>query len=503
MEQITQDTWVGGYSDNEFIGARGSFRASSAIDIRRNSKSIRLANKTVPEYSFNEKILTATTLKDSCYTFAFGENGGIYKRDYNGTWTAVHTLNYNVVTKEYIFEYSLLSSNAVSKTYDFKYNVSGSSEVFDPYAIVSSIEYNDYLVFCTAKYLHIIKTEYAVNDEWDKLELNYVEFSNGNSKYHPLIELYNDLFIGDGFTLTRLDSYFIFYRTDEDGQCVSIFRDEEIRFLTVNGSYLRIYAGKRGCIKSGRLYLWDTIQDAYNQFIDWSSLDIQLVIGKDNSDYVIANNGLYQASGYDRVRMHNLSDEDVTFEVNAIELYNDIICFGATSGISAGVWTYGSRTKEYPQSLNREYPTSRNESNDQITCLHNTGTDFLIFWKNVNQYKVDKIDTTLFQKEGYVDSLIFTGSTPAMKKHFFRDYLSFKPLMYGDKIEVYYSFDYSLNWELVYSVEYVESGVRNEHIKPISSDFNVVSVRIKLFSNATNTSSPEVIQHDLLYELDV
>lgn len=487
-----QNKFNGGFSDDKFIGIPDSFQFAKGIEIRKNAKSIKLANglTKISGTECNHSVEKMITIKSSGDVLFFLANGRVLRRTNGaGSLSLVYTM------------------------------VDNDSKIID------AIEYNSYVYWFTSKYVHRIAVSH-IGDSWSSyVSEKYQTFTNQNTNAHPAIELNNNLYIGDGNYLSELSSAGVF-----TADKLKIFSDEYIRSITFGGTMMRIFSVKNNNIDSGHKYFWNGATAAYSERIFIKQF-VHCAINDGGDDLVLAGSNpyIYLSSGYDLFPLKRFPMTDYTgkayFSPNSLCFHKGILHIGAASfGISNvdqsqifssvdfGVWTYGQENKNYPMSLNLDYPIIDDSGVNTIENIHSSNGILYIsyaIYSSTNQYGVYIVDTTKYRTSGYLISRIMPGSRACLDKELSSIKMVYKQLAAGEKIEVFLNKDFSDSYTSEIKADYAytpDGGVtypdRSTIKKEVdvalnSGDFNTIESKIVLTAGTSQLTTPE------LFELEI
>lgn len=475
-----QDQFYGGFSDDRFLGISQSFRYAKAVEIRKNPKSLTLAYNVETTTSTECDALAnqIVTIQSTGDQIAFLANGKILHRTAGaGAWVLVYTH----------------ASNP---------------------AILNAIEYNDYLYWFTADYVHRIAISSITHSTWTPT-LNFQAFTRGNANAHPAIELNNILYIGDSDYLSELDSFGAW-----TANRLAIFGDEEIRSLTFGGTMMRIFARKTNKIDGGHKYYWGGTNSSYDEKIHIKQI-FHTAINIGGEDYIIAGLRpfLYLSSGYDLIDLKRIplvyDDEQCFFSPNSMGFFDGLVCFApAESGdasIGRGVWTYGRETKNYPNSLNFDYPTVNDNNTDVVGCVHNSAGVLMFSWKKDNgdstySYGIDYVNTGKFRASGSLHSRVMFGSRASKEKEVAAVVTSFDKLRAGEKIDLYLRKNLATTWpeDPEITIDYTDTDDRDVYSKEDDAaadigDFNFLETKIVLTAGTGQLTTPELIEAEITF----
>lgn len=476
-----QEQFFGGFSDDRFLGTNNSFRYAKGIEIRKNPKSLKLSYAVEKSTSTECDALAnaMVTIQSTGDVIAFLANGKILRRAAGtGSWALVYT-----------------DSSARN--------------------IINAIEYNGYLYWFTPTHIHRIAIA-NIDASWSgDVSENYKEFTNKNTIAHPALENNNKLYIGDGSLLAELDSLMTWTPNK-----LAIFGDEYIRAITFGGSMMRLFANKTNNIDAGHKYYWNGTAEAYNEKVYLKQI-VHAAINDGGEDYILAGLRpyLYISSGYEFIDLKRIplvaDNKKCFFSPNSMCFYDSLIVMAPAeantdASIGRGAWTYGRENKNYPYSLNFDYPTSNDNATDIIGCVHNAAGVLYISWKNGSSYGIDVVNTTKYRATGELHSRVLYGKRAHSDKGSMAVSLAFNSLSAGEKISVYMRKNLASSWqsepEIV--VDYADEADRLTYSKTKDvaqdiADFNFLETKILLTAGTNQLTSPELVELDVEFDQNI
>jgi len=473
-----QDQFYGGFSDDKFLGIAQSFRYAKGLEIRKNPKSLKLAWAVEKSTGAECDALAnaMVTIQSTGDVIAFLANGKILRRAAGaGSWALVYT---DTSARE----------------------------------IMNAIEYNNYLYWFTSGYIHRIAVA-NIDTSWSgTVTENYKEFANKNTIAHPALENNNKLYIGDGSYLAELDSLMTWTNNK-----LPIFGDEYIRALTFGGSMMRIFANKTNLVDSGHKYYWNGSDPSYNEKIYLKQI-VHTAVNDGGEDYIIAGMRpfLYQSSGYDLVDLKRIplvaDNKKCFFSPNSMCFYDGLMILapaatGSDAAIGRGAWTYGRENKNYPNSLNFDYPTSNDNTTDIIGCVHNAAGVLYITWKNGTSYGIDVVNTSKYRTTGELHSRVLYGKKANGDKAAMSVSTAFDALKAGEKIDIYLKKNLAATWpeDPEITIDYSVTTDRDIFAKTKDDaldacDFNFLESKIVLTSGTNQLTTPEFIELEVEFD---
>jgi hypothetical protein len=163
--------------------------------------------------------------------------------------------------------------------------------------------------------------------------------------------------------------------------------------------------------QDGKIFLWDGISTTYNLIINVPEGAPYALHAHKNRLYWWANGGWWAWAGGNPVRVFQMRDTDPEFTgstpylvnyPNTMTVRNNIL-LGAfpsetnSTTIEHGVFSFGQRDKNYPESIGESYNMSTGSLlNGTLRqgMIKNFGDKLFLSWRDGSSYGVDKIDAT-------------------------------------------------------------------------------------------------------------
>lgn len=488
MARSTQKEWkqagfYGGFSDDKFMGIPYSFQYAKGIEIRKNPGSIKLANAMtkISSTEIDAKCRAMVTIKSTGDVIMFLSNGKILRR------------------------------TAGSGTIALAYTDSSGRD------ILNGFEYNGYLYWFTAEYVHRIAVA-NIDATWSTdVAENYKTFTVKNTNAHPAIELFNKLYIGDGYLLAELDNFGTFTANK-----LTIFNDEEIRAITFGGTMMRLFSRKTNLSNYGAKYYWNGSDEDYTERVELPGQILHTAISHGGDDYVLAGKRpyLYLSSGYDYQPIKRLygvnPGQSAIIAPNAINYYDNLLCIGmcesGSNSCGRGVWTFGQEDTKYPAVLNFEYPTSNDNLTDNVYCIHNSNDVLYVSWMKtaagpVYTYGIDIIDVSKYRATGELISRAMYGDKAAQLKTLMKMEASFAQLAAGERIDISLIKNITGVTESTpeLTIAYTDEDDRSVNDKSVDDaldggDFNFLQTKILLTAGTSQATTPELVEVILTYD---
>lgn len=276
----------------------------------------------------------------------------------------------------------------------------------------------------------------------------YFQVITSDTAYHPAKVFTNLLCIGNGQFLETVDDSEVMIP-----QAITFPLGERIRFLETIGDYLAIATWK-GTLDDGksRIYFWDGTSPTFNSFVDIDGVVNTMKNDGANALFVLhgtqMNMSVYTGA-ITKVRRIKYIQNAIKSYVNpgAIDTLEGIMYFGnngtTNSLIDSLVYSYGHKDKDFPMSLNKNFPISTGNKGTAITIgaiLGKSADHFLVSWKDTTSgtvYGVDILDTNP-QTSVYFTSLRLDRGYPERQKNCHDVSIRCFPIIAGQKITIEY-----------------------------------------------------------------
>lgn len=470
MPRWIQNSYFGGISGDQFVGIPNSAQSAKNITFRDDSKLLKLAPLVERSSTavITDLITAFVTVQSSGDVVAFGDSGKIY----------VQTAG----TGSFVLKYTDPTNRK----------------------ILSAYEYNGFIYWTTPTKLHRLASSFSSGTWSGNVQLDFQTFLNGNALYHPMLEVYNKLYIGDGSTLAEYDEDLGSFNNEK----ISIFGDEEMVALTFNGARVKFYSHRTSNIEYGRCYLWDGVSQSYNEFIAWEGLFIHSAVSLLNRDYVLAGKkpALYASSGYSSQRLKKIPGfTGVNVGVigpNSLIAADGLVFFGSilsgASSMNRGVWSYGAKEKDFPFVLNNEFTTSNGNAFDSVGAVHFSGGNIYVSWQNGSTYGLDISNASKYASTGEWVTRAWDGGASSQLKEPLALKIGFKQLAAGEKIEIFFRRNLTSSWgTAVLTVDYANASDRDICYKELLTNelgtvFNFLEMKIVLTSGTSNATTPSL-----------
>ena len=479
-----QNTFYGGYSDDEFLGAAGSFYRAKGIEIRKNPRTINLQKDLVELSAGNITGEIISSIVLSTGEKLIGDSAGkiYYQASGSSTWTTVYT---------------------------------------HTDAIWGMGEYNDYFYWADDGDLN--RTALSDVSSFAAPTIAYKALSGVNTYYKPMVEAYNKLFIGTANVVDSLDSVGTLTTAD-----LTVAGEDVVRNINFSGTTMRIYCRKSAnTVDGGAVYFWTGI-GAYQEKTRLDGM-FQCSTTMENVDYFIAGlePWLYRLDGLTATKVKRIPQRDSSFtdtvpvhiEINPMSMtnLNGIIYFGtgtsvAIAGIGAhyvekGVWSYGRLQEGYPYSMTLEWASSDyGDKMTDVSALFAAQGQLNVIGKLTSTYHAFVLDFDAYQADGEIEFRVFDANKAWQIKQALRLHLAFYTLAAGEKIEVFIKQNLESSYgSAVLTADYTDTEDQNVNYKDLvdpftEQEFNYIQFKIKLTAGTTQLTTPKLTDFAMIFE---
>ena len=477
-------SWQGGQSDFDDKGITGSGKFISGAEIRGSSDGLKAKQALKQEGTgvFEDLVLWFVPAPDDC-TYAFGDNGRVYKRTSAGVWTKVYT--------------------------DAGGKILGAAI---GYRYVSTNVYQPYIFWATDTTLH--RKEIPGETDWSDVDEagsgtgeTYPKTNLTSATWHPMKWATGYLMIGN-LNLVAFVAYDGSYTTEG----LQTIPGLEITAITDRINEIAVMASSTTGDNTANLYSWDTIQTSWLSRTPMNFKTVSAAI--DGEFFLMAAEGqgwytdLYtKLPVFDFPGGGTIKPGGVAIRENvALFAVGDAVRESAGENITCnGIYGYGRKRNSGTPVLNLEYPIICSE----MGGLMNNGDLLLVACKVVTT--VDEVTTTTYKVMTIDDDnkQIVTYESLELKPPYLppeeryqiaRIILKTKTMPTGTKIECYYRLDLDGAWvqaEFLSTMELqgttgsdVEFTTGNEASFLVGSYANFIEVKLVLTPNGND--SPEV-----------
>ena len=360
---IRQNNFSGGLSDSLNIGVKGSFYEGAGLDIHSEPGVLKVNQALTKE--------SATTVVGLVKTVVQGSDGKTYLGDDDG----------NI--------YIRTSTGSYSSAYR---DASGD-------ATLGIDEYDGYFYWATETELHRMAIAGNWTTDVDSGASWPATFTNGDDAYHPMLQVENTFFIGDGRAIASVDDTGTFTANGTpDVTFGSLPHGYRARCFHQYDIDLLIGAGVTSTTNKARVFRWDTVSSTYLSTDDINEVGVNAFIPIGNSVFAQCGKfgNFYFYDGKNLVEPPAKKLRGTYSPSKYMEVYPEAVTnlkglplFGVSNGSGnpclQGVYSLGRYDKNYPLALNLEYVVSPNvTSNIEIGVIHAVGSDLIVCWKNSN-----------------------------------------------------------------------------------------------------------------------
>jgi hypothetical protein len=193
-----------------------------------------------------------------------------------------------------------------------------------------------------------------------------------------------------------------------------------------------------------------------------------------------------------------------------LSTWEGVVIWGILSGtapIDRAVYTLGSKSKDYPDALNKDFQTSTKKVSNVISIGAIYGLDaenLFVCWKDSTValtpvYGIDNIDITKKESAPYVSTLRIDAGYPNLEKVSHAISLRTQSLETTQSVDIYYRLN--SNGDFIYLD--TMNGEENPGVYYRSFDFSKqwFEVEFKLILNNNGTTAQTVLSFELYYDV--
>src|SRR3990167_3990021 len=257
----------------------------------------------------------------------------------------------------------------------------------------------------------------------------YFQILVENSNFHPIIDFFETIVFGNEDYLGSWDGFTF----PIESNALTLPRGYKCRSLTKVGEYVVAGCWRDSTItdnESGLLVFWDGVSQGFNFSIEIPDGPVHATAANQGRLFFIAGaqaNLMVEADGVQKLKTFPKITNQTYAEVypGAMSNWQTQIAFGAAANtdsttIEQGVYTYGSKDKNYTEALNYAYPIStgtRTGTGMKIGAVLGQGDTLHIGWKDASTYGWDTVDSSSNPfAAASAESRIFDDNTPYKEK---------------------------------------------------------------------------------------
>jgi len=440
-----------GISDDKFSGIANSFQSVKKLEVRKNPSYVRLQERAFADDitgTFNSLIKCFLTVSNRDCLW-FWHNWKIWR----SAWSTASWVNCATVSVQ----------------------------------INWCAEFDWYVYRSTPSKLYRIAVASITSSWW--AQTSWQTFSIGNDDMHPMFFSEAYLFIGDWYYLASVWLSSV-WKADQ----LVLSKDDYIRGITASWSVINIYTSIL-YFDAWRVYKRQLLSPTpvskqnFKFYIRW-------VVQKDAVDYIIAwKKPVLCYFPYLRQILKRpvaLSDNHYAYTE-----HNWYIMMWTPGG----VYSWGSLSKDYPESLVMDYIVSPVAGVEEIGAIHSWNIAMYISRKNWFTYGIDLVTDfnygvwdlpiTRYATSGELVTRVYSGAQRFHYKTTDEFVLTFKPLATGESIVLSVAPDFSSTYSVVATIDNTVTTLWRFNV-PFSKQFQFLETKITL--NWPGTTTPELYE---------
>jgi hypothetical protein len=267
----------------------------------------------------------------------------------------------------------------------------------------------------------------VVTDTTNDLEgANMKIYRVSDSEFHPMIDHFGILFIGDRHFIHQVE------KTSTGGHAFTteaLDLPEPYRVKSLGKAPFELLVGTTisSLVAKTQIFVWDTYSDSFTTSDEIPEVGINAFLVSDNRIFVHAGLGgsvyIYDPASkslelFKKIRSSPSSTFSPTatssVHPNAVATLDGQTVFGLSNTLNSpadcGVYTFGRRDRDYPYVLDLSYPISQRDSgvpildDVEIGAIVVSGFDMYVSWKNDSTYGVDELDYSNKFESAFIES---------------------------------------------------------------------------------------------------
>lgn len=405
----------GGIADSDYIGAENSVAEAVNLDIHSESGLIKCNQALVKESgSTVTELIQARVACSNGSTYLFGDAGGIYEREANGTYTKRGT--------------AAPTAGAIG--------------------ILAAEEQGGFIYYAMQSRLG----KFTVPSAGSALTLssNWATFSITDALFHPMIRLNQVLYIGDGNRLAQVDADVFSSNALDIEAPLRISSLGNIDTDLLIGTYVSSNVLKTQIIR------WNTWSVSFSISDPIPEVGVNAFLDADN--IVLVNAGtkgnLYiydgaQLEPYKQIKGDHTGTNKVKVLPNAVYNFNGMPLFGLSQvtgeGTLLGIYSFHRTNRNYERVLNLEYTISTgNKTNIKIGAIVPVSADqFLVSWVDNTSgsavYGVDIVSLSVKATGYFITRVMYVNRQ--IGSVWGHAYAPYRSLPSGTQIDIYKNID--------------------------------------------------------------
>jgi len=288
---------------------------------------------------------------------------------------------------------------------------------------------------------------------------SYYQFLVTDAQFHPIEQMINLIAIGNEHYVATYDA------TEYNPHRIVLPSGWKVRCMTKWREYLVIGCWKGDSVDDygeGMLFFWDGYSTTYNFYVSVPEGSVNALFAARGILYVWAG---YQGDmvgyvgGESAEKIRQLPKVAIGKSVEtlpkAVNMWQGLLRWGVagesdSTEVERGIYTYGQKDKEQPNSFSYDYPIStgsRTATNIQIGFIFPVNRKLLVGWRDNVSYGVDVIDPAgTPYATGTIERDIKDYGGVYKEKDALTVRADFKPLVSGDSIKLKYKLDRASAW---------------------------------------------------------
>lgn len=456
-----------GLADSKWSGVKGSFPKMVGLDIHSQPGIITVQQKLTrnsPSSGANDvdALCRAAVAASNGYQFWFSYTSGkIWARSSGGTWTLAYTTA----------------------------PAAGSA------GCLGAAEYDGYIYWATQSRLHRIAIGNA-DDSWASVDLNWQTFGVTNASFHPMVEINQALFIGDGNRVAKVDNTGTF-----NGNVLDIEPPHIVKSMSPFGIDLVVGTTIASTVNRCKVVRWDTVQSSWqfaeeilengvNNFL-WTQNALVVQAGRYGNFYIYDGQtlqpfkrlpGTWSTTQYGEV----YPGSSANFKGVAVFGFSN----GAGNPADQGVYSLGRYSKDYPLVFSGpDWVISQNDVTAvEIGAILVEDNDLFVAWTDGADFGVDRIDASSKYSSAYLEFPVIMPDGVEVNE-FVKYIANYSSLPSGTSLTFQHKLNHAASWT-TFGNTAVQDTDRAQYWLEDSVQARVFQLRVNF--NVSGNSAPEI-----------
>jgi len=349
----------------------------------------------------------------------------------------------------------------------------------------------------------------------EDLEDGYVRIlQKSNTSYHPMLEKFGILYIGDGKFVHQIEEVGVVGAHTYSTQALDLPEPYQVKCLGESPFNLLIGTYVNTTVAKAKIFSWDTYSVSWTYDDEVPEVGINAFISADNYVFVHAGLGgsIYMWNGqnlelYKRVQGSYTPTATSTVHPNAVGTLGGVSLFGLSDGAGdpadEGVYVLGHYSRNYPFVHDLSFPISEFDGTDaslkngiEIGAIIVSGYDVFVSWKSDDESgAVDQLNYSAKLDNAFFETMVmyFDRGT---QETLGRAVLGYQSMPASCSFNIQYQANHAGSYTSLGSL--VKDTDRKIYIANESINFN--TLQVKVVATVNSNDSPDFETLDLYFQ---